>query len=573
MLVAQYLIANKDKFGLDLVPIFFKVIKRFAASQSLDKVILPFVRVMSLTIQYPDVYLQLWTSYFLLEVKNHVSHPDGTTSEAVMPLLVNCSPRIKLLATKYFGKVFDPAAPPKAQMAKLLGSIKRDFMSPPQLWYIFVLAYACRDTTLGSGIVAAPGSETQTELHRSIPYFMELCVQANAPKYFAGMLGWVRQSAPNSDLNQQGLFFMNLCLVREPRCFDVMEQAFADSKANRRWDVVTFLLFVVGRLSGHPYSAAVNHPKQFLASVLKLRQQNTALLVHGNEVTKHGKTKMKATELEELEQTLQRLVAIEDMLNEQPAGHPILWTLLLVSFAVFALLFLHLVCQVQPDPTIAAPCKYLKDNGLFDTIDGFYTHVEPHAVKMEPYLNAAAKSVQPAWLAAAPYVYASKDAIATGVSTAQQFVTPYYNQAEEATREHRGKAKEAILPLVDQAWTAAAPYASQAGDAVAEGWALTRTKSSEAWAQARPLVQQAGDAVAQAAADVAKNAGPFLEQVWTAITKAAASAYQMLQEALKDVLPMLQRTFDTMHQSAKPHLDLAGEKLAELYETVMKAIQ
>ena len=58
MLVAQYLIANKDKFGLDLVPIFFRVIKRFAASQSLDKVILPFVRVMSLTIQYPDVYLQ-----------------------------------------------------------------------------------------------------------------------------------------------------------------------------------------------------------------------------------------------------------------------------------------------------------------------------------------------------------------------------------------------------------------------------------------------------------------------------------------------------------------------------------
>ena len=55
---------------------------------------------------------------------------------------------------------------------------------------MFVLAYACPDTTLGSGVVAAPGNDTMTELQRCIPFFMEICVQTNAPKYFAGMLGY-----------------------------------------------------------------------------------------------------------------------------------------------------------------------------------------------------------------------------------------------------------------------------------------------------------------------------------------------------------------------------------------------
>lgn len=416
------------------------------------------------------VFCLVWTKYFLKEVKHE---------EAQLPLLVHSSKRVKILATKYLVRIFTPGSAPQKQIQSILGSKPRDVMSPQQLWYIFALAFACPQTSLGNGVVTAPpgGNEMQqmTELQRAIPYFREICLATHPQKYFLGMLSWVRRSEQTSNLHIQGLFFLNLCLVREPACFDLMEKHFEQLKV----DIVILLLFIVTRINGNS-SAAVQHPARFLSSTRTLQQQNAKLLEEGSELDKKGKTKLKAAQIEQLEGTLQRLVAIEDSLTSQAAAHPFLWGMLFVSFAAFILLFMHLICQLHPQhPMAEQPCQYMNDSPMFKNVDHFYTVVEPYAQKMEPHLNAARTAVQPAWLAAAPYLYATKDATVSFLGATETALSPYVASAEEATREHRATVaawfNTNVVPLLDQGWTAAKPLIGKAGDALAEGWVCLST--------------------------------------------------------------------------------------------------
>lgn len=58
MLVVQYLVKHAVQLKINLVPAYIKIMERFSKSENLDKVILPLTRMLSLTVVYPEVYLQ-----------------------------------------------------------------------------------------------------------------------------------------------------------------------------------------------------------------------------------------------------------------------------------------------------------------------------------------------------------------------------------------------------------------------------------------------------------------------------------------------------------------------------------
>ena len=235
------------------------------------------------------------------------------------------------------------------------------------------------------------------------------------------------------------LQFLGVVLTRQPALLDDLAGLYEAHPA----EVVDLLAANYQQVrGGRPEAVSTRHPKEYAAMMRKIRAAHKRLVKAG----KGGGAKGGRHDLAVLDYYLH---VFEDPSRPPPGpddggAHPVLWTMLVLSFLAFAVLVLHMGCRFElwegARAQMAPICETADSYGVLAGIDDMYRSLDPYTSGLEPHALVILDGAAAVSDAVAPYVAPIGAAAGAAIDVARPAAVAAY----DATSPHLAAAWGAI---------------------------------------------------------------------------------------------------------------------------------
>lgn len=235
--------------------------------------------------------------------------------------------------------------------------------------------------------------------------------------------------------------------------------------------VINVLDHMARHLWGVDHSVSSRHHAELKACVVKLISKNAELLSK----TASEKSYDEGSNVTEVHDRLVRcdvyLRSFAELLDDDGSGgsHPVLWTMLILSFLTFVMLLAHMGCRFHPPSSGFAmkSCKIMNELGVLNAVDEGYRALEPHVAHFEPHILAMVDGAQQNWLLAEPYLRPAITVAADG----WEIVVARASDGYTVVAPHIEPVASAAAGYTAAGWAAMSPHFTAIWNEVFSAWA------------------------------------------------------------------------------------------------------